>query len=237
MRSRPMVAVVSVVQPVTFLCLVAGTRQLDSNNAFPVVAAVLLTSMWSAIVWTAGGVLRRERTYGTLVRSVTSVYSPSIVVFGRSLGAMLSSLAAIVLSCSAVVVALRIPVELATPAWLGIALLLTVLSGTTLGMLLSCLFLMTRHGLAWSSALIYPVFLLGGLLIPPDRLPLPVRWVPSLLSLHWIYDMVIHSWRGQTPIEGFIIGASLTLIYGALAVVFLRRAVLLARRRGTLELG
>ncbi|KWV31801.1 ABC transporter permease [Micromonospora rifamycinica] len=236
MRTRPMVVVVSVVQPVALLAIVAGTRRLTADRASVVVSAVVLTAIWSATVWTAGGVLRRERTYGTLARSVTSQFSPSLVLFGRSLGATLSSTAGILASAAVVIVLLGLRVAVPHPLWLLVALLVVVASGTALGMLLACLFLVTRHGLAWSGALIYPVFILGGLLIPPDALPQWLRWVPTLLSLHWVHEFVVGLSSGAVRPAPLAVAVALTVVYLVAAVACLRVAVDTGRRRGSLEL-
>jgi ABC-2 type transport system permease protein len=236
MRTRPMVVVVSVVQPVALLAIVAGTRRMTSGETIVIVSAVVLTAMWSATVWTAGGVLRRERSYGTLARSVTSQFSPSLMLFGRSLGATLYSAAGILASSAAVILLLRLRLAVPHPVWLLVALLVVIASGTALGMLLACLFLVTRHGLAWSGALIYPVFILGGLLIPPDALPQGLRWVPSLLSLHWIHEFVVGISSGAVPATPLAVAAALTAAYLIAAIGCLRAAVDAGRRRGSLEL-
>ena len=48
MRSRPMVVVVSVIQPVVFLTLVVGTRHPAPRDARELTTAVVLTAMWTA---------------------------------------------------------------------------------------------------------------------------------------------------------------------------------------------
>jgi ABC-2 type transport system permease protein len=235
MLSRPMVYVVAIIQPVTLLFIVAGTRQLSPERATTITSAVFLTAMWGTTVYTAGGVLRRERTQGTLARNVTSLYSPSLVVFGKSLGATIYALIGILCSCTAVIAALGLRVALPSPGWLLAALLALIASGTALGMLLACLFLVTRHGLTWSSALIYPVFILGGLLIPPERLPSALRWVPSILSLHWVQEFTVALGGGRVRADVLGIAGLLTIVYIVLAVAGLRIAVDAARRKGSLD--
>jgi ABC-2 type transport system permease protein len=236
MRSRPMVVVVAVVQPVVFLVLVARTGQAEPRRATALVSAVVLTAIWTATVWTAGGVLRRERGYGTLARTVTSRYSPSVVLFGKSFGATVYSLGAILVSSAVVVALLGIEVSLPHPLWLVAALLAAVASATALGMLLACLFLVTRHGLAWSGALIYPVFIVAGLLIPASALPAWLRWVPDLVSLHWVHRFVVGTTDGPVRLGSLAVAAGLTVAYLVLAVAGLRLAVRAGRRRGSLDL-
>jgi ABC-2 type transport system permease protein len=238
MRKRPMVIVVTVLQPLVFMILTAGTHPQSPSRTTSLITAVILTAMWSATVWTAGGVLRRERTYGTLARCVTSVYPAQLVLFGKSLGASLSSIVGVVASCAVVIPLLGLPLQVASPLLLLPAAVLVVLSGTALGMLLSCLFLLTRHGLAWSGALIYPVFILGGLLIPSNLLPSWLSWMSSLLSLHWINEFVVEaSRRGSFAPVPLLAALALSGVYFTTAVYGLQRTIRNARLRGTLELG
>jgi ABC-2 type transport system permease protein len=236
MRGNPLIVLNAAVQPVVFLLITVGTRAPDPAAATSLVSAVMFTAVWSSTVWMAGGVLRRERNYGTLARSVTSVRPTHLLLLGKSLGSTLYTATTIVVSTTAAVLLIGVPVRVGNPFWLVVAYLAVILSGTALGMLLSCLFLVTRHGLAWSSALMYPVFILGGLLIPHDVLPRWLEWVPSLVSLRWLQEFVTGAATGTPVFTPLLIAAALTVAYFLLAVWGLNRAVDVARRKGTLDL-
>lgn len=236
MRGRSSLINVSVVQPLVFLLITAGVRAPDPARATWLVSAVVLTSLWGSTVWMAGGVLRRERSAGTLARCVTGLHPAQWVLLGKCLGATAFSLVAITASTAVAALLLRIPVEVAEPGWVAVGVLVVALSATALGMLLSCLFLVTRHGLAWSSALMYPVFLLGGLLIPRDVLPDWLAWLSRLVSLHWAQDFLTSAAAGAARFSS--LGAALLLTCGYFAVAWwsLRRSVDHARGRGSLDL-
>ncbi len=61
-----------------------------------------------------------------------------------------SSAAGILASPAGVIVLLGLRTAVPNPLWLLVALLVVVVSCTALGMLLACLFLVTRHGLVSS---------------------------------------------------------------------------------------
>lgn len=236
MRGSPLVVIGAAVQPVVFLVVTMGTRSPGAAGATSLVFAVMLTAMWSSTVWMAGGVLRRERTYGTLARCVSGVHGPQLVLLGKSFGATLYSTAVILLSTGVTVAALGVPIRVDHPLWVLVALATAIASGTALGMLLSCLFLLTEHGLAWSSALMYPVFIVGGLLIPHGILPFWLRWVSAGVSLRWIHQFLTGAASGTVDLTQLGVAVALTVLYGAIAAWALGRAVDQARRKGTLDL-
>jgi ABC-2 type transport system permease protein len=236
MRGNPLLLVNAGMLPAVFLVIAVETGRPDPDGAAELVVAVMLTALWGSTVWMSGGVLRRERTYGTLARCVCGVWSPYLVLLGKSLGATVTSVAAIVVSTGATAAALGLPLSVAHPGLIVLSLVVLVCSATALGALVSCLFLVTRDGLVWSHALMYPVFALGGLLIPTDRLPGWLRWVPELISLHWIKDSMVGAADGGVTLAPLGVAIVLTLGYLCVAGFAYRRSVRAARKEGTLDL-
>ncbi|MFF7341856.1 ABC transporter permease [Streptomyces sp. NPDC008163] len=236
MRGNPLLLVNSAILPAVFLVITVETGRPAPDHATERVVAVMLTALWGSTVWMSGGVLRRERTYGTLARCVSGVWSPYLVLLGKSLGATVYSVGAILVSTTLTAAALGLPLKASHPVWIAVALLVLVCSGTSLGALVSCLFLVTREGLVWSSALMYPVFALGGLLIPTGVLPRWLRWVPELISLHWIKDFLVGASTGGVALSSLGVATVLTLVYFSVAGLAYRGSVDVARREGTLDL-
>ncbi|MEV4496141.1 ABC transporter permease [Micromonospora arborensis] len=235
MRGNPLLLVNAGFLPVVLLIIAVETQRPAPGRAAEIVVSVTLTALWGSTIWTSGGVLRRERTYGTLARCVCGVESPTLVLFGKSLGATLYGVGTILASTLGTVLALRLPVAMAHPLLMALGLVIVVVSATTLGALLSCLFLLTRNGLTWSGALMYPVFVLGGLLIPQDVLPLWLRWVPQLLSLNWINEFLSGAASGRPSVTPFIIAVLLTVAYGVIARRTYQWSIDKARQRGSLD--
>ena len=109
--------------------------------------------------------------YGTLARCVSGVWSPYLVLLGKSLGATVTSVGAILVSTGVTAAALGLPLSVSHPGWIVVSLVVLVCSGTALGALVSCLFLVTRNGLIWSHALMYPVSPSAGCSSPWTRCP------------------------------------------------------------------
>ncbi|MFD7068309.1 ABC transporter permease [Streptomyces sp. NPDC059913] len=229
--------IIGVVQPAVLVLVTVGSRT-DQPTAVLTrwTIGVVLTSLWASTVWVAGGILRMELHYGTLAASVTSVRPGFLVLLGKCLGATLRSVVVIAVSVTVTVALTGAGMSLHNPGWLLLGALLTVASGASLGMLLACVLLLTQYGQQVSAALMYPVFILGGLLVPADLLPVQLRWCSTLISLRWAQDFLADAASG-TPAPGSLgMAALLTLGYFVLAVVLFGKVVDRARKEGTLEL-
>jgi ABC-2 type transport system permease protein len=236
MRGNPFSVVLGVVQPVVLLTvLAAGYRSPNEAEATRLVAGVGLTALWGSTVWAAGGVLRRERFEGTLLPSVTGVRSPYLLLLGKALAATLRSSALIAASVVVAALLLGLPIRPVPSPWLPLGTVLVLISGTALGMLLSCLYLVTRNSVAWSSSLMYPVFIVGGMMIPAALLPAPLRWLSAVVSLRWGTDLLTRAVTGGLDAAALVALVVLTAVYLLLAVVSFRAVLRRALSTGTLD--
>jgi ABC-2 type transport system permease protein len=172
-----------------------------------------------------------------LAATVTGVRSPSLVFLGKCLGATARNTAVIAVSTVSTVLVLGVPMLVRRPGWMLVGLVVVVLSGTTLGMLLSCLFLVTRYAAAWAALLMYPVFIIGGLILPQNLIPVELRWLSRLISLRWAAEFLTTSAFGTPSWSAFMSMAGLTSGYLVVAVITFRSLLRRARRKGNLEYG
>jgi len=112
-----------------------------------------------------------------------------------------------------------------------------LLSGTVLGTLLACVFIRTQYGTQLSGALIYPIYLVGGMLIPPDVLPEPVERLSALVSLRWASAFITHAVGGSVRLGELAVLCGLTIGYAVAAGWLFNRVVHNARSEGRLVLG
>lgn len=228
--------VLGAVQPAVFLTVaLVPAEHTTAQDGTRVAFAVLLTALWGSTVWGAGGILRRERFQGTLGRVLSGVRSGLVVVAGKSLGATLYAAVVTVVTVIVVLAALRQPVALGNVGALVLGLLVVLFSGTALGVLVSALFVLTRFGPQLSSAIMYPVFLLGGMLIPLDLLPAPLRLLSALVSFRWVQQFFTAAVAGSTDWTALGIAFALSAVYAILAGTAFRKVVDRARRMGNLD--
>ncbi|GAA2234234.1 MULTISPECIES: ABC transporter permease [Kitasatospora] len=239
-RSHPAVPITAVVQPVVFYVVMAGQHGGADSPAQRAsrLIAILLTSLWGATLWAVGGILRREIAEGTLARNLTSLTDPRLVVIGKCLGSSLLVLTTLVGTSLvlALVTGARVPLD-AVP-WMLLGAVLVALSGTALGFALCSLFVLTRHAVHVTAALTYPVFILGGLLIPTSLIPGQLSWLSRLISLYWADQFLGRvAGGGAVPLTALSMLVLLITLYYVTGHVLFRRVVDRARRKGTIDLG
>jgi ABC-2 type transport system permease protein len=237
LRGSPFVVLLGAVQPIVLLLITIGSAANRETGATArVMVGVMLTALWGATIWTSGNVLRVERWQGTLGALVTGVRPPWLILLGKSLGATAHTVAVILASGVATVAVLRMPLRIAHPFLLAGGILVVVAAGSALGMLLSCLFLLTRHGPEWSSALMFPVFVFGDMLIPGELLPSPLRWLAMLIPMSWARKFLTGVITGELRPGALGVLIVLTVGYFSLAVWAFSRIIEVARDRGSLDL-
>ncbi|MDX3078367.1 ABC transporter permease [Streptomyces sp. MI02-7b] len=236
-RSHPLIPVVTVVQPVVFFLVVTARHPATADRA-DLLFAVLLTSLWGGTLWTAGGILRRDMADGTLGRNLVSASDPRLVVIGKCLGSCLLVLALLACTGGTIAVVTGIHVPLAALPWLVAGLVFVALSGTALGYLLSALFVLVRHPVQLTSALVFPVYILGGLLIPTSALPAPLAALARGISLYWAQRLLSSAVSGDgATLPALLVLGALTIAYFLVGNVFFVRVVHRARVKGTIDLG
>jgi len=229
--------VLGVLQPAVFLAITLRTAdRADAATVDRIVVAVVLTVLWNTTVWVAGGILRGEVRAGTLAANVTGAHHGYLILFGKCLGALAHASVVILASTAATLLATRTPVRIERPGWALTGAAVALLSGTVLGTLIACLFIRTQYGTQLSGVLMYPVYLAGGMLIPPDVLPAPVERLSALVSLRWASAFVTHAVGGSVRPGELIVLCGLTIAYAALAVWLFDRVVHNARGGGRLVL-
>jgi ABC-2 type transport system permease protein len=238
MRSSPVMVILGFIQPVVLL-LVSLLPQVDPPPAeiARIAFGVLLTSFWAATVWAGAGILWAERVLGTLGKALTGVRDPRLVIVGKSLGASVTSMAMAAATVTLTLIVLRRPVDLGPAAgWLVLGLIAVMLSGTAVGLLIGGIFVLTRYSIQISSALMYPILLVGGMLIPVTHLPSAVRWLSWFISLHWLQRYLTATAAGSPDLGALGLAVGLTVLYAAGGVLVFHRMLDAARRRGTLEI-
>ncbi|MEV0621902.1 ABC transporter permease [Nonomuraea sp. NPDC050404] len=225
-----------VVQPAVFMAvtlLAAGPAAVGTRTA----VGCGLLGLWGAIVWRFGLVLRQERQRGILAGLVSRPAGLTVVLIGKSLGSMVRSAVLTALTVGVVAAMAGHPVRIAAPAVFTITALATLISATALGLLLCSVFLLSRSAVRIAETLIYPVFILGGLLVPTSLLPGWAQQLSTLVSLRWAGELLLDAAAGRAQQPGdWLSLAATTTGYAVSAVVGLRLVLRKIRAEGTLEL-
>jgi ABC-2 type transport system permease protein len=83
----------------------------------------------------------------------------------------------------------------------------------------------------------YPVFIIGGLMIPQQLIPVQLRWLSTLISLRWAAQFLTTSALGEPSWSAFAVLTGLTCCYLVVALLSFRWLLRRARQKGNLEYG
>lgn len=174
-------------QPVLFALLSVGLYRYGGKPDLSLYAIIgsSLIGMWNANLWTSGFIITNERQNNTLELLLGTPTSLMTVLFGKSLSNAILSVFAIFITFLTGALALRVPVGIADPLGFLLALALTVLALTTLGLIFGTFFLLMRRAGRMAQVFNYPIFILSGLTFPITLLPLWTRPLSSILAPTW----------------------------------------------------
>ncbi|GGW75640.1 ABC transporter permease [Streptomyces caelestis] len=194
-------------------------------------------ALWSCAIWQTGLILREELAHGTLPGILTRRAGLGVVLFGKTIGTALRCALLIALTIGCVGLLTGEPLRIAHPGAFTLAALATFGSALVLGSLLSCLFLLTPAAMRIAEALVYPMSLLGGMIVPIELLPGWLRHVPDVVSLRWATELLTAAAEGRTQsVAAWACLCATTGGYALLARWAFRTVLHRARERGTLAL-
>jgi len=144
---------------------------------FPFIVMFLVTSIATL----------RERSSGTLERLMASPMSKFDFLIGYALAFGL--IAAVQALCTSAVAVGLLGLDIAGPYWyLVVAAILSALLGSALGLCMSAFARTEFQAVQFMPALIFPQLLLGGLLLPIDKLPVVLEAAANILPLTYVID-------------------------------------------------
>jgi ABC-2 type transport system permease protein len=218
---------------VAFLMFRAGTDQKTLLYA-SLGAAVM--GMWSATSTTASGAMQRERWHGTLEALVASPPHFSLILLPITLA--MSTIGIYCLVATLLFGRFVFGIDLTVENWVafGVSIVGTVLSFGALGFLFAVSFVRFRAAWALGNLFEYPVWLIGGFLVPLVLLPDWVRPISWVLAPTWGMNAIRESALGGTPWPDLALCLALGVGYVTLGVLTLDRVLGAARKRATLSL-
>lgn len=237
-QQHPTNLVLGIVQPASFLLITTlasrGSERVDLDD---VALGSALVALWGATVWSSGAILRGERWQGTLSQIMARPAGLGTVLVGKTLGATLRSLVFIAGTVMVTAALLGHPITVERPVPFIAALLAVLVSALILGVLLSSLFVLTRAAGRISEALMYPVFILGGMLVPLALLPNWAQALSTIVSLRWGTELLQAAAAGESQSGvAWLMLAATTAAYAVLARLSFQRVLDRARKKGTLDL-
>lgn len=197
-------------------------------------AAVM--GIWSTTSTSAGGAMQRERWHGTLELLVIAPTHFALVLLPVTIAMSTMGLYSMVATLLWGRFAFGVDVPLEHPIAFAVALVATVVSIGALGFLLAVSFVRYRTAWALGNMIEYPVWLIGGFLVPLTLLPDWVRPISWALAPTWGVDAIREAALGGSPLAEIALCLALGLGYVAVASLVLETVLRAARKEGSLSL-
>jgi ABC-2 type transport system permease protein len=180
--------------------------------------------------------MQRERWHGTLESLVATPPHFGLVLLPITL-----AMATIGIYCLAATLALGrfvfgIELTVEHPLAFALAVVGAVMSFGALGFLFAVSFVRFRAAWALGNLFEYPVWLVGGFLVPLVLLPEWVRPISWALAPTWGMSAIREAALGGSPVPDLLLCLGLGAVYVALGVAMLERVLNAARKRGALSL-
>ncbi len=201
------------------------------------VLAPALIALWGTSLMVAGEIIDNERWAGTLEGIVATPTPLGVVVLGRVLAVMVIGCLGFVESWLVAAGLFDVVVPIPHPGWFLAALAATVFAMAGTATIMAAVFVLARTARTFQNTLSYPVYVLGGVLVPVEMLPSWVQPLTRLVFLSWASDLFRDSLTAG-PMEAPLLHLTAVLVLGALGFLgghlMLRRILAKVRASGSL---
>ncbi|MFN2471583.1 MAG: ABC transporter permease [Gaiellaceae bacterium] len=197
-------------------------------------AAVM--GIWSATSTTAGSAMQRERWHGTLEVLVAAPAHFALVLLPVTIAMATIGFYSMVATLLWGRLLFGIGLAVEHPVAFALAIPATVLSVGAAGFLLAVSFVRYRTAWALGNLLEYPVWLIGGFLVPLSLFPDWVRPISWILAPAWGMNAIRESALGGSPLPDLAICLALGGGYVLAGVLVVERVLRAARARAALSL-
>ena len=192
--------------------------------------------IWSVIATTASSLLQRERWTGTLELLVVAPTRFALVLVPITTAMATLGLYSMVATLVWGRVLFGISVPVVHPVLFGLAIVVSILSISLIGFLLSVVVVRYRTAWALGNLLEYPGWLICGFLVPLSLFPAWVGWVAYALPPTWGMQAIRDASSGGAAGLDLLMCLGLGLLYGALGALLSETVLRSARANATVSL-
>ncbi|MDN5356886.1 MAG: ABC transporter permease [Candidatus Methanomethylophilaceae archaeon] len=201
--------------------LSSGGTSIEGPVVLQAVLGGGVLGMWANSLFSSSSSVSFDRINGTFEPMLGSGTRIIYVLAGRSLWSTLIGLLNAFAVFAIAEVMFGAGMSIHDPILFFLTLLMTMLSLSSVGLLISTLFVLTRKGGTISSVLEYPIYVMSGALVPISMLPGWMQSVSRILAPTWGVDAIKYS---ALPVYEGMLGTSFftdTVMCLALSVLFI----------------
>jgi len=235
----PQWVIPNVIAPFVFT-FVALTLFKGASGSFGVYAVLGggMMGMWGNTLYGSGFAINFERWQGTLEEVLAAPSNLLHVVAGRSISNALFGLVNMVAILLIATLVFQVPLGVANPGLFALAMVLTLLSVSALGLVFASSFVLTRSTQVLTNGLEFPIYVVSGCMFPIALLPFWSHPASYILGPTWGIEAIRETASVENVSLSFWIDIGLmmlaTLAYLVIAAFLFKKVEDKVRRDGTL---
>jgi len=245
----PQWVIPNIIAPFIFTT-VALTLFKDSTGPFGLYAVLGggMMGMWGNTIYSSGFAIEFEKWQGTLEEVIAAPSKLIHVITGRAISNAFFGLTNMVAILVIAVFGFRVQLGIADPLLFAVALLLTLLSVSALGLIFASAFVLSRSAQALTNGLEQPLYIVSGSMFPIALLPFWIHPAAYILGPTWGIDAIRLAtsadyvsqsfWAGMSPSMAIVLDLTvmtlITFAYVAIATVLFKFVERKARIAGTM---
>lgn len=177
----------SILFPLLNMMLVALYYQYSQKEQDILLAVIGsgLMGVWLASAFITAYNVLVERWSSTLELLIAAPSSLQLWILGRSLASTTLSLISMLVTLSCAYFVIHVKLTIKYPFLFVLMMLIIALTLTFLGSIISSLFVLTRAAEALIDVMVYPIYILSGLVFPISILPSWLQPLSFCMPLHW----------------------------------------------------
>lgn len=219
-----------------FLSILDYTGRSDLTAS--AVTAPMLMTLWTAALTFAGEMISDDRTNGRLESLVATPTPFSLLVFGRLCACMMLAVPSFAMSFVTAGIVFGYWLPVAHPVLFIVTAVVTALATAATATALSAVFIVAPGARIVQNTLSFPVYLLGGVLIPVAVFPPWLEVLSRGVYLSWAADL-LRAASGGPPVAAWSVWLGMLVALGLAALLAglwsIERFVRHARADGTLS--
>jgi ABC-2 type transport system permease protein len=245
----PQWVIPNIIAPFVFT-IVALTLFSGTSGSFGLYAVLGggMMGMWGNTLYSSGWAIGFERWQGTLEEVLAAPSKLLHVIAGRCISNALFGLLNMVAILVIAVVLFNVPLDIYDPVMFAVAMILTVLSVSALGLIFASAFVLSRSTQILTNGLENPLYIISGSMFPVALLPFWTQPAAYILGPTWGIDAIRLTasrdyltqtfWVGMDANTAILLDLgimiAISLVYAAMAAALFKAVEKKARTSGSL---
>lgn len=216
------------------------SRTVSGSYTWYAILGGAMMGMWGNTLYASGFAIEAERWWGTIEYTFATPSSLLHIIGGRSISNALMGLTNMLAILAIALIGFQTPLAVANFPGFILALVITILSVSALGLIFASAFVLTRQASVLTNGLELPLYIVSGSMFPIALLPFWTHPVALSLAPTWGIEAMRYASSqvqlGLTFWSDLGVMTLMSVAYVFIATILFRKVETRARMQGTMAL-